>query len=86
MNNFKVFFSSNQLEEILKKSIAYDETQVVIFTDEYLIKISIEGNELNIFIENFEKKSFNKINKEEFLNILQTIKKSNSTIKIKIDN
>ena len=63
-----------------------DETQVVIFTDEYLIKISIEGNELNIFLENFEKKSLNKINKEEFLNILQTIKKSNSTIKIKIDN
>jgi len=82
---FNYFFSKTKLKEILKKSIAYDENQIIIFNDKYLIEMSIEEDKLIIFFEDFEKNNTELISKEKFLKIINNIENSNNSIQIKLN-
>ena len=82
--NFNYFFSTTELKEILKKSIAYDENQIIIFNDKYLIEMSIEEDKLIIFFEDFEKNNTELISKEKFLKIIN-IENFNNSIQIELN-
>jgi len=82
---FNYFFSKTELKEILEKSIAYDENQIIIFNNKYLIEISIEEDKLIIFFEDFEKNNTKLISKEKFLKKINNIENSNNFIKIELN-